>query len=183
MQDYTEQAKKQGIELKKTGPCQFCGALLTNGVIECVERYSLGFGHLDFSDPNHNVSKFLSVDAHALQHPEIHGRWSNHFHLIRLHLILEREIKWDYYKSPLLSNYLNLWKERNESSVFLPPKIGKKGNITVLDIANVDNTKDCESLILKWATEVYNSWSLHHMVCKEITIGFLADRKTANKTI
>ena len=81
MQDYMAIAAKNGITLLANGKCQFCGAHTQRGVHECVELFNVGFQHLDFSKKENHFYRFLIVDAHTLQHSEIHGRWNNHFHL------------------------------------------------------------------------------------------------------
>ena len=110
MQDFIDQARKNGVTLFDKGKCQFCGADYQKGIFDCMDNYNNGIELLDFNNSEYHISRFLSVDAHALQHPEIHGRWSNHFHLTRLNLIFDKKFKWDYKKSPLLSDYLNEYK-------------------------------------------------------------------------
>jgi hypothetical protein len=100
MQDWIDYAKKSGIELLNTGRCQFCNADVSGGVFECQNNLSHLATILDFNNPDHFQSRFLSVDAMALQHCELHGPWNNHIHLTRLWLIFEKGIQWDYTKSP-----------------------------------------------------------------------------------
>ena len=92
MQDYISFAEKNGVSLLDSGACQFCGAEVQRGVHECLEIFNLGFQQIDFSNPENHLYRFFIVDAHTLQHSEIHGRWNNHFHLTRLHLIFERNV-------------------------------------------------------------------------------------------
>jgi hypothetical protein len=113
------------------------------------------------------------VDAQALQHPEIHGRWSNHFHLTRLNLILEKNIKWDYKTSPLLSNYLNEYKAGRPTEFLNPPKILDRGTITTADFLAVTTEEECKKLIKKWAEEVYIAWKENHVIVSQIADGFL----------
>jgi hypothetical protein len=119
------------------------------------------------------MSRFLSVDAHALQHPEIHGRWSNHFHLIRLHLILQKKQTWDYNKSPRLSDYLNKYKSNKPNEFLKAPAPLDRGIITANDLTMVTTAEECAELISKWADEVYQSWSSNHEVISQIADGFL----------
>lgn len=79
MQSYGDFAAKHGLVLDDVGPCTFCGAVLDRSVNECMEIFELGFGGLNLTAPQDNVFRFFIVDAHALQHPELHGRWSSHF--------------------------------------------------------------------------------------------------------
>ncbi|WP_424963752.1 DUF5946 family protein [Ekhidna sp.] len=122
MQDYIDLAKKNGVVLYDTGHCQFCGAATKRGVHECVEIFSLGFQQIDYSRTENHIYRFLSVDAHTLQHPEIHGRWNNHFHLTRLHLILRQQVMWNYKLSPELSDHLNRYKAQHMDEILNPPQ-------------------------------------------------------------
>jgi hypothetical protein len=173
MQDFIDQATKNGVALLDTGICQFCGADYRRGIYECMENYNNGLLYFDFGDIDNHLYRFLSVDAHALQHPEIHGRWSNHFHLTRLHLILERKQPWDYNKSPLLSDYLNRYKSNKPNEFLIVPESLNRGNIRAKDLTKATTTEECAQLITKWADEVYQSWSSNHEVISQIADGFL----------
>ncbi|MFZ1806223.1 MAG: DUF5946 family protein, partial [Cyclobacteriaceae bacterium] len=94
MQDYIALAEKNGVVLLDKGKCQFCGAHTQRGIHECLEIFNLGFQDIDFSNTENHIYRFWIVDAHTLQHPEIHGRWNNHFHLTRLHLIFKYDVQW-----------------------------------------------------------------------------------------
>lgn len=172
MQDFIDQASKNGVILLNEGKCQFCGADYEKGIYGCMENYNQGLEILDFNNPEYHISKFLSVDAHALQHPEIHGRWSNHFHLTRLNLIFEKRVKWDYKKSPLLSNYLNEYKASRPNEFLIPPKPMERGNLTAMDLTKAATEEECVELIKKWANEVYHAWNSSHSIVLQIAEGF-----------
>ncbi|WP_299246570.1 DUF5946 family protein [uncultured Aquimarina sp.] len=174
MQDYINLAEKNGVTLSSEGACQFCGAATKRGIHECLEIFNLGFQEIDFSNIENHIYRFLIVDAHTLQHPEIHGRWNNHFHLSRLHLIFEYGIKWTYELSPKLSDYLNKYKVHKQNEYLNPPEILKRGNITTTDIKKKStNETECKDLIKKWAFDVYYKWSNSHNVVDKIAKGFL----------
>ncbi|MFY8021344.1 MAG: DUF5946 family protein [Bacteroidia bacterium] len=173
MQDFIDQANKNGIALLDSGSCQFCGADYQKGIFDCMDHYNNGLQLLDFDNPEHHISRFLSVDAHALQHPEIHGRWSNHFHLTRIYLILHKGIRWDYKKSPLLSDYLNAFKLKNPNAVLPIPKPLERGKISSKDLTRTTTSNDCIATIKKWADEVYQSWGASHLLISEIAEDFL----------
>lgn len=173
MQDFTSQANKNGITLLHNGRCQFCGADYQRGVFECMDNYNFGLQHLDFNNPEHLLSRFLSVDAHALQHPEIHGRWSNHFHLTRMNLILDKNQTWDYKKSPMLSDYLNTYKLNKSNEFLIIPKPFDRGKITAKNLNKATTANECVELIKKWAEEVYHSWSASHSIVSQIATGFI----------
>lgn len=130
MQDYINTAAKNGVTLLASGSCQFCGATTKRGIHECLEIFSLGF-KLDYSIATNHLFRFVSVDAHALQHPEIHGRWNNHFHLTRLHLIFQYKIKWNYKLSSKLSGHLNRYKA-HKGNEHLEPHLFFNGDLSQL---------------------------------------------------
>ncbi len=173
MQNFTEQANKNGVTLLNNGKCQFCGADYRRGIFDCMDNYNNGLQLLDFNNAEYHISRFLSVDAHALQHPEIHGRWSNHFHLTRLNLIFDKNQYWDYKKSPLLSDYLNEYKLSRPDELLAIPKPLERGNITAKDLAKAATADECVELIRKWAVEVYHAWSSNHSLVSQIADEFL----------
>ena len=154
-----------------------------------MDNYNHGLQFLDFVNPEHQISRFLSVDAHALQHPEIHGRWSNHFHLTRLNIILDKNQTWDYKKSPMLSDYLNAYKLNRPNEFLSIPKPLERGKITAKELIKATSADECVALIKNWADEVYHSWSSSYSIVSQIADGFLDniyngkihDSKTTNR--
>jgi hypothetical protein len=173
MQNFIDQANKNGVNLLEKGKCQFCGADYQKGIFDCMDNYNNGLQLLDFNNSEHLLSRFLSVDTHALQHPEIHGRWSNHFHLTRLNLILEKKQTWDYKKSPILSDYLNAYKLNRPHEFLTIPKPLDRGKTTAKDLLKATTANECIDLIKKWADEVYRAWSLSHSIVSKIADGFI----------
>ncbi len=181
MQDYIGAAEKNGVTLYGKGKCQFCGANTTRGIHECVEIFSLGFELIDYSKSENHLYRFLSVDAHTLQHPEIHGRWNNHFHLLRQHLIFEYNVYWQYSLSPKLSEYLNKYKVDKQDEFLQPPEILERGQITTTDIrSNSKNGAECREMIQRWGMEVYISWKAHHALIDKIARGFINKNQNIN---
>ena len=181
MQDFIAQASKNGVLLSETGPCQCCGADFEQGIFDCMHHYQYGLELIDFSQAENLIFRFLSVDAHALQHPEIHGRWSNHFHLTRLNLMLEKKIRWDYQSSPVLSNYLNAYKADRPNEILIPPAPMYRGNITTKDFVAVSSAEACMHLIKQWAEQVYVAWQDNHALVSPIADGFLSTKYKAQK--
>jgi hypothetical protein len=182
MQDFIDQAIKNGVTLIDNGKCQFCGADYQKGIFECMDNYNKGFEILDFNNSEYHIARFLSVDAHALQHQEIHGRWSNHFHLTRLNLIIDKKLNWDYKKSPLLSKYLNEYKLNRPNEFLAPPLPLQRGSITVKDVTKATTADECVELVRKWVEGVYSAWSSNHSIVSQIADGFL-DRNANFKTL
>ena len=174
MQDYIDFANKNGVRLIDEGPCQFCGAKTQRGIHECLEIFNLGFQTIDFSYSENHIYRFLIVDAHTLQHPEIHGRWNNHFHLTRLHLIFKYQVQWTYQHSPKLSDHLNQYKKQKQAEFILPPPVLQRGTITTTDVLKQSTSPEaCKAIIEQWAREVYNTFDRYHSVVDEIAVGFI----------
>ena len=174
MQDYISFAAKNGVTLADLGSCQFCGANTQRGIHECIEVFSLGFQDIDFSSLENHRYRFLIVDAHALQHPEIHGRWSNHFHLSRLHLIFRYKVDWSYGLSPQLSTFLNRNKAKRKDEYLIPPNALDRGNVTSTDVREKsENETACKNLIESWAKAVYDKWQENHPIVDQIAHAFL----------
>lgn len=177
MQNYIDFAARNGVVLDNVGPCQFCGAPLDRSVHECMEIFELGFGGLDLESPQDHAVRFFIVDAHALQHPELHGRWSNHFHLARLVAVFDRSVAWDYSDSPKLSAALDVHKAGVPHERLMPPRLGKRGIHTVSDVRAVrDDEAACKAEIRVWARSVHAAWASEHEKVIPVVQRFLAMR-------
>lgn len=183
MKDFIEQAGKNGVTLFNNSNCQFCGAKYTKGVFDCIDDYSKGLALLDFNVIEYRYARFLYIDAHALQHPEIHPRWSSHFHLVRLNLIIARKMDWDFKLSPLLNDFLKEYKLRNPNNFLIVPPPHARGNRSAKDLLKSASAKESIGLIDKWANEVYFAWSLNHSIADRIAESFLAKMKTLNYNV
>lgn len=174
MKDFIDQAAINGIELIASGPCQFCGAHMERGIFECYELANSVVYGLDLSDPAQRIVRFMSVDAHALQHPEIHGRWSNHFHLTRLRLVLGHNVSWRYEDSSRLSTILNQHKLARAEEVLAPPS--HRGSLTTEQLRRAGSGDPLAQFIRSWAEEVHSTWGHHHDLLEPIVDEFLATR-------
>ncbi|WP_299116463.1 DUF5946 family protein [uncultured Winogradskyella sp.] len=179
MQDYIDLAEKNGVTLFDNGVCQFCDANVKRGIHECLEIFNTGFQEIDFSKSKNHIYRFLIVDAHTLQHPEIHGRWNNHFHLSRLHLVFKYNIQWSYELSPKLSDHLNMYKVNNSNEYLVPPRVLERGKITTSDIREKSNDEEeCKKMIIKWAKEVYSVWCNSYVFVDNISKVFIANNNS-----
>ena len=166
MQSYREQARKNGITLIDTGPCQFCGAAVTGGVEACLQLASAGEPG-DHAASWQSGTLFLAVDAHALQHAEIHGPWNNAIHLLRQHLMLEREIAWQYEKTPLLSAFLKDYRQRPTAKIPTSPPPGQRGALTTADVTRATTPDEHRALVHQWAEAVYAAFAPDHPWARE----------------
>ena len=173
MQDWREQAKKNGIKIIDKGECQLCGAHILNGIVECVEKLGLISHRLNRTEGVSNMTIFKCVDSHALQHSEIHGKWNNHFHLSRLNLILQQNIKWSYKYSTILSNVLDEYKTENYDEEIKSPETKKRGVLTIADIEGIESENEYKELVNKWAKYVYESYAEGHKISEKISKIFI----------
>lgn len=174
MQDYLDFARKNGVSLLDKGRCQFCGAETSGGVHECVELYNLGFEVLDYGHPQNHLFRFLAVDAHALQHSEIHGRWSNHFHLCRLMLMLTHGVVWNYGLSPQLSDHLKDFKAEHPDDRLEIPTACYRGELNAIEVGRrSSNVTACQEAIREWAESVFGAWGNSHERINSIAGGFI----------
>jgi hypothetical protein len=172
MQDFITYAKTHGIQLLSEGPCQFCGSRVSKGVVECHGNAYHVSEVLDFNNPDHFETRFLSVDAMALQHCELHGKWNNHIHLTRLFLILQNNVSWDYSKTPQLSNIINKYK-KDRSDFLFPPPPKQRGNFTTSDLIKIDESVELIAKVKEWAMEVFQAFGNHHIVVSTIASMYL----------
>ena len=172
MLDFITYAERHGIELVREGSCQFCGANVEGGVIECHGNVHRLSEVLDFNNPKHYETRFLSVDAMALQHCELHGPWNNHIHLTRLFLIFENHISWDYSRTPQLSNVINMYK-KNKSEWLTPPPQKQRGSITTSDLLKSVSADDTITLVRQWAEGVFYAYKNHHVLVSYIAKMYL----------
>ena len=172
MQDFITYAKTHGIQLLSEGPCQFCGSRVNMGVVECHGNTNHLSEVLDFNNPDHFETRFLSVDAMALQHCELHGKWNNHIHLTRLFLILQNNVSWHYLKTPQLSNIINKYKS-NRFEFLIPPPPKHRGNLTTSDLIQKGTTAELILKVKDWAMEVFQAFGDHHIVVSSIASMYL----------
>src|SRR5579872_1957140 len=81
-------AAKNSVSGKKAMTCNCCRAAVLDGFENCAAMFHAVLER-EYTDPAFGEAHLSTVDAHALQHSEGHGRRSNAFHLIRLCWLLE----------------------------------------------------------------------------------------------
>jgi hypothetical protein len=157
MQDFRQQAAKNGVTLVESGACQFCGAAVERGVAECLDLLGELAGRLR-NERAYAAMHLFSVDAHALQHPEVHGRLNNHVHLLSLCLMLERGASAAMgSRKPAVEKFLALGREW---PALAPPPVGERGRLTVKDVAEAAAEERAE-LARRWGEQVWGAWWVH----------------------
>jgi hypothetical protein len=169
MQEWQEQAVKNNLVILEEGECQLCGAKTNKNLRECVEKASFLTHRLNHKLGIQYMTIFLCVDAHALQHAEIHGRWNNHFHLTRLNLILIEKIQWNYKLSVILSHVIDAYKIKHSDETIINPAIKKRGLTTITDVEKSSSDKDYINLVNQWATDVFESFYRDHEIAQQIS--------------
>jgi hypothetical protein len=136
--------------------CQYCGARINDGVKGCFELFSelcaRGYTNAQFG-----VATFYGVDAHALQHPELHGKKNNAAHLLRLHWIFERSM---YTHAGVVPKWWQQYLQRRDVPLLAPPT--PRGTLTVVDVASATTTQEYANRMQDWARSVYDAWHVHH---------------------
>lgn len=157
MQDFRQQAAKNGVTLLAAGPCQFCGAVVEGGVAQCISLLG-ALSALEWREKGYAAVHLFSVDAHSLQHSEIHGRLSNHVHLLSLCLMLERGASPAMgTRKPAIEKFLALdriWPALE------PPPAGERGSLTVAEVLAASPERRAE-LARRWAEGVWEAWQAH----------------------
>lgn len=178
MKSWQDQADKNGLKILTHGSCQLCGSSTKDGISECVTIASLINQKVDHKISVDKMTLFLSVDAHALQHPEIHGRWNNHFHLSRLNLILNKKVRWSYNLSPLLSTVLDTYKLEHQNELIIPSPPLQRGKTTVTDVEGSQSEDDYSEIVYLWALQVYESYKSGRSIAEKVSTLFLEKLKT-----
>jgi len=136
--------------------CQCCGAAVAEGVKGCWELYA-GLGERAYADPAYATATFYGVDAHALQHPEIHGIKNNAAHLLRLHWIFSRHA---YVQANTVPRWWQAYLQSNNiPHLDSPPQ---RGDITVVQVAAAPSAPAYAAAMQAWGRAVYDAWAIHH---------------------
>lgn len=101
----------------------------------------------------------LGVSAYPAQHPGVPSPQaiaSVGMHLIRLHLLLERDLKADN------ANAAIVWaSRRNRDFVWLAPP-SSLGELTIMHVLEARNPAEHMQRVGEWARSVWEAWSPHH---------------------
>lgn len=159
MQTIEDYARKSGVSLQKEGSCQFCGSRVTGGVYQCFEIFHRIAG--EASNPNDIKAsvQLIIVDAHALQHSEVHGVRNNNYHLLRLLGIYRHETS-----SRIRANYsfLSPILDLNNSIPYLEsPIAGDRGTLTVTDVVDSKGNSQLIETINNWGRDVFKAWGVY----------------------
>jgi hypothetical protein len=112
----------------------------------------------EYSDPAYGAVNLLSVDAHALQHPEDHGIKNNAFHLIRLCWLLEHGGDPRLGQGPA---WLQKQFDGNPRLPALTPPVDR-GKVTIADVYGAQTPQDHAECVYRWARSVWEAWRAHH---------------------
>ncbi|MFZ6818169.1 DUF5946 family protein [Undibacterium sp. Ji22W] len=164
MPKWLEQAAKNELEILEDGQCQLCGSDTFHGITECVSTAGKITHKISQEKGIQHQTIFLCVDAHALQHTLIHGRWNNHFHLARLHLILVDHIQWTYDLTTILNEVLDDHKKQHPNEKIAEPDQAHQAKLTVIDVDASHDDDEYVRLVWEWAQQVYASFAEHDAI-------------------
>nr|WP_315472476.1 DUF5946 family protein [uncultured Undibacterium sp.] len=172
MPKWVEQAAKNDLEILEDGQCQLCGSDTLHGITECVNTAGKITHKISQEKGIQHMTIFLCVDAHALQHTLIHGRWNNHFHLTRLHLILQDGVQWNYDLTTVLNEVLDDYKQHHPNETSIEANAQHPLAITVIDVDASQDEEEYVALVWQWAEQVYASFSENHAIASTLAARF-----------
>ena len=136
--------------------CQCCGARVAQGLKGCFELFAT-LGVRGYEDPAWNAPFFYGVDAHALQHPEVHGKKNNAAHLLRLHWIFAHDM---HAQAGTVPRWWQHYLAHAAIPLLEPP--AARGAVTGVDVAAAATPEEYAALLRAWAESVYLAWGSHH---------------------
>ena len=172
MPKWLEQAAKNDLEILEDGQCQLCGSDTLHGIAECVAAAGKITHKISKEKGIQHMTIFLCVDAHALQHSQIHARWNNHFHLARLHLILVDHVQWNYDLTTLLNEVIEEYKEEHEDELIGEPDTLHRATMTVMDVEACHDEEEYVDMVWQWAEDVYASYRNDHEIAATLAQSF-----------
>lgn len=113
----------------------------------------------EYSDPAYFQVHRLSVDAYAAQHPghpSPQAIQSVAVHLVRLCLLLERDLPMDRANDAMLKA-----SGQEKQFVWLPPP-PTLGAITVADVWKTESVEAHVAAVRSWAESTWAAWTSHH---------------------
>lgn len=140
------------------GVCQACGGRIAGGLSACFQRFA-GLCARGYAEPLLAGPLLYGVDAHALQHPEIHGKKNNAAHLLRLHGAFARG---PAERGETLSAWWRSYVAREDLPVLAPPPAQARGEITVADLDLSAPAAELAASLAAWARRAYSAWAKHH---------------------
>jgi hypothetical protein len=136
--------------------CSCCGAAVAEGVKGCFELFA-AVNMQGYGDATRGGATFYGVDAHALQHPEIHGKKNNAAHLLRLCWIFEHNA---HAHAGGVPAWWQRYLARSDIPLLDPP--AQRGALTVADAAHSATAEEYATCMRRWAEAVYAAWAPHH---------------------
>ncbi len=142
--------------------CRYCGASIPKRARNCFEYYS-EIMTSKFSTEEFRKFQIYCVDAHALQHPELHGIKNNFYHLLSLCYSFE------FKKEPLNYKDIKFLQQRANSTKDIPTLMvpANRGTMSINTIENISEKDQFEKTSREWAFEVWNTWSRYHDFIRE----------------
>ncbi len=113
----------------------------------------------EYSNPEYFEVHRLTVDAYAVQHPGKQSKQSLNsvgYHLIRLCLLVEKDLKMEKANAAMLQ----ITKEKEKFFWLTPPS--SLGKITVKNVLAAVNVEEYKKVVWAWAKSVWNAWEEHH---------------------
>ena len=113
----------------------------------------------EYSDPRYFRVHRVTVDAYAAQHPGQASRRSIQsvaVHLIGLYAVLQLG-----HNNRRATEAVRKAADSSDRFVWLEPP-DSRGTVTVLDVAAALNPAEHQSVVLRWAHSIWDSWKANH---------------------
>ena len=150
--------------------CTSCGASIEGGLVACQYLFATLLAR-EYTDIAYGKVNFYTVNAHALQHPEIHGI-KNIAHLIRLCWCIE------YHGNPQIGTGPQ-WFVKYLNGDYRPPSLEipqNRGAITVVDVSKAQTPAVYQDLARAWGQSVWDAFAVHHHWARRELTRILMDR-------
>ncbi|MHA1990766.1 MAG: DUF5946 family protein [Candidatus Hodarchaeales archaeon] len=155
-----------------TQECPYCHATFPSNFQNCFDYFTI-VSSIENSDVRFRKYNSYTVDAHALQHPELHGLKNNFYHLLSLCYSLE------FIQSSILGEDIKFLQERVNSTKnipnFDPPK--DRGSLTINYISKTSDPAQYGNYAKDWAETVWNTWSNYHAEIRKEIRSLLSKKK------
>ncbi len=135
--------------------CCCCGARVPDGVQGCYKLFSeVAVAGPALGAPP--AAGIYRLNAHTLQHPEIHGKTNNAAHLVWLCWVFEFGGDTNAPSGP------PWWRRARRGEVVELAAPTARGALTVADVARATDPAEYLALTEAWARTVYAAWHAHH---------------------
>lgn len=148
---------------KANNVCDACGAVVEGGKAGCMTLFETILAR-EFSDYRYGKIHRLTVDAYSLQHSEEYMRSGKSFaaHLTGAYAALASD------DASSINHTVQKWLSKNPE-IEKPPQLPRqRGSLTIAFIHNATDVDEHIERVREWAHDVWDAWSEHHALAKQL---------------